>query len=100
MVVAAYDCGLALEAILSAKKQNKLRLFHSIITHIYDNHIQFEVSLHFWWIWPSVRRGELIRRQRHELIRRQLGELRRRRAGLKPAARREQGPLLSAFFKI
>ena len=46
------------------------------------------------------RRGELMRRQRRELIRRQRGELRWRRAGHKAAARREQGPLLSAFFKI
>ena len=27
---------------------------HSIITHIYENHFKFEVSLHFWRIWPSV----------------------------------------------
>ena len=46
------------------------------------------------------RRGELMRRQRRKLIRRQRGELQRRRAGHKAAARREQGPLLSAFFKI
>jgi hypothetical protein len=29
--------------------------FHAIITHIYDNHIKFEVNLHFWQIWPTVR---------------------------------------------
>ena len=28
--------------------------FHAIITHIYDNHIKFEVSLDFWQIWPTV----------------------------------------------
>ena len=28
-----------------------------IITHIYDKHIKFEVSLHFWQIWPTVRAG-------------------------------------------
>ena len=22
---------------------------------VYGNHIMFEVSLHFWWIWPTVR---------------------------------------------
>ena len=27
------------------------------ITHINDNHIKFEVSLHFWGIWPTVGRG-------------------------------------------
>ena len=26
------------------------------INHINDNHIKFEVSLHFWQIWPTVRR--------------------------------------------
>ena len=36
---------------------HKLLPFHYIITHIYENHIKFEVSLHFWRIWPSVRRG-------------------------------------------
>ena len=28
--------------------------FHSIKNHIYENPIKFEVSLHFWRIWPSV----------------------------------------------
>ena len=28
-----------------------------IITHIHDNHIKFEVSLHFWQIWPTVWRA-------------------------------------------
>ena len=37
---------------------HKLQLYHSIITHIYDNHIIFEVSLHFWRIWPSVCRWD------------------------------------------
>ena len=27
------------------------------INHINDNHIKFEVSLHFWGIWPTVRRA-------------------------------------------
>jgi hypothetical protein len=27
----------------------------SEINHINENHIKFEVSLHFWGIWPSVR---------------------------------------------
>ena len=36
---------------------HKLLPFHSIITYIYENHIKFEVSLHFWRIWPSVRRA-------------------------------------------
>ena len=22
---------------------------------VYGNHIKLEVSLHFWWIWPTVR---------------------------------------------
>ena len=26
--------------------------------HKYENHIKFEVSLHFWPIWPTVRHGE------------------------------------------
>ena len=33
---------------------HKLLLFNSIIGHIYDNHIKFEVSLHVWEIWPTV----------------------------------------------
>ena len=36
----------------------KLLLFNAIIIHIYDNHIKFEVSLHFWRIWPTVRRRQ------------------------------------------
>ena len=28
--------------------------------HGYDIHIEFEVSLHFWPIWPTVRRGTVI----------------------------------------
>ena len=39
---------------------HKLLLFHAIITHIYDNHINFEVSLHFRWIWPNVWRLEAL----------------------------------------
>ena len=31
-----------------------------LICHIYDNYIKFEVSLHFWWIWPTVWRGVLL----------------------------------------
>ena len=32
--------------------------FHQICVnkHRHDNHIKFEVSLHFWPIWPTVRR--------------------------------------------
>ena len=48
-----------MEGIFSTKKLDsltpKLLLFHAIITHIYDNNIKFEVSLHFWRIWPTVR---------------------------------------------
>ena len=29
------------------------------INHINDNHIEFEVSLHFWGIWPTVRQQKL-----------------------------------------
>ena len=37
--------------------QNKFQLTNKIkITHINDNHINFEVSLHFLGIWPTVRR--------------------------------------------
>ena len=36
--------------------RNIVNKFHAIITHIYDYHIKFEVSLHFWRIWPTVRR--------------------------------------------
>ena len=38
---------------------NKLLLFNTVITHIYDNHIKFEVSLHFWRIWPTLRLNPL-----------------------------------------
>ena len=34
--------------------RNIVNKFHAIITHIYDNHIKFEVSLDFWQIWPTV----------------------------------------------
>ena len=47
-------------AIQQNKLTHKLLLFHAIITHIYDNHIMFEVSLHFWWIWPTVRRRVMV----------------------------------------
>ena len=26
-----------------------------MFSHTYENHIKFEVSLHFWQIWPTVR---------------------------------------------
>ena len=42
---------------------HKLLLFHAIITHIYDYHIKFEVSLHFWRIWPTVWRAWPARRE-------------------------------------
>ena len=32
------------------QQTNKTEINHSI-----DNHIKFEVSLHFWGIWPTVR---------------------------------------------
>ena len=31
-----------------------MTLFHDFITYIYDKYIKLEVSLHFWWIWPTV----------------------------------------------
>ena len=34
-----------------------------LISHIYDNHIKFEVSLHFWWIWPTVWYPKILRDQ-------------------------------------
>ena len=34
------------------QKANKTK-----INHINNNHIEFEVSLHFWGIWPAVCRG-------------------------------------------
>ena len=36
------------------QQTNKTEINHSI-----DNHIKFEVSLHFWGIWPTVRRAGL-----------------------------------------
>ena len=37
--------------------QNKLQQTNKTkINHINDNHIKFEVSLHFGGIWPTVRR--------------------------------------------
>ena len=37
--------------------QNKFQLTKKMkINHITDNHIKFEVSLHFLGIWPTVRR--------------------------------------------
>ena len=47
-----------------------------IITHIYDKHMKFEVSLHFWQIWPTVRPGPpnndsnnvFIKKSRHLVI--------------------------------
>ena len=61
IVDANYDCWLTLAEIFSAKKldslTHKLLLFHALITHINDNHIKFEVTLHFWRIWPTVRRS-------------------------------------------
>ena len=36
--------------------QNKFQqVSKTEINHINDNHIKFEVSLHFWGIWPTVR---------------------------------------------
>ena len=38
-----------------ANVQNKFQQTNKTkINHINDNHIKFEVSLHFWWIWPTV----------------------------------------------
>ena len=52
------------EGTLSAKKldslTHKLLLGHAIITHIYDNHVKFEVSQHFWRKEPSVQRTATI----------------------------------------
>ena len=64
-MIADYECCLTLEGIFSTTKKldgltHKLLLFHTIIGHVYVNHIKFEVSLYFWRIWPTVRRsGEL-----------------------------------------
>ena len=56
--VADYHFCLTLEGMLSAKKLDKNSQItivpHANLTHIYDNHIKFKVSLHFWWIWPTV----------------------------------------------
>ena len=30
------------------------------INHINDNHIKFEVSLHFWGIWTTVRHPQAL----------------------------------------
>ena len=38
-----------------------------IITHIYENHIKFEVSLHFWQIWPTVGRVNRLHLQPLEI---------------------------------
>ena len=38
----------------SYKHLNAKTIIEIIITHIHDNHIKFEVSLHFWQIWPTV----------------------------------------------
>ena len=44
-------------AILQNKLTHKLLLFHAIKPLIYNNLIKFEVSLHFWRIWPTVSRS-------------------------------------------
>ena len=38
------------------KKANKTK-----IIYISDNHIEYEVSLHFWGVWPTVRRWPRIK---------------------------------------
>jgi hypothetical protein len=41
--------------------QNKFQQANKTkINHINDNHIKFEVSLHFLGIWPTVRRSALL----------------------------------------
>ena len=41
--------------------QNKIQQTNETkINHINDNHIKFEVSLNFGWIWPTVRRVRII----------------------------------------
>ena len=41
--------------------QNKFQQTNKTeINHIIDNHIKFEVSLHFWRIWPTVRQQRFI----------------------------------------
>ena len=43
--------------------QNKFQQTNKTeINHIIDKHIKFEVSLHFWGIWPTVRGGAHMRR--------------------------------------
>ena len=38
-----------------ANVQNKIQQTNKAeINHIIENHIKFEVSLHFWGIWPTV----------------------------------------------
>ena len=45
------------ESVVYQVLSHKLLSFHAIITPIYDNHINFEVSSHFWEIWPTVCRS-------------------------------------------
>ena len=38
--------------------QNKFQQTNKTeINHIIDNHIKFGVSLHFWWVWPTLWRA-------------------------------------------
>ena len=64
IALADNECHLTLEGILSAKKVDsiihKLLLFYAIMSQLYDNQIKFEVTLHFWLIWPTVRHSTHI----------------------------------------
>ena len=37
-----------------------MAIYAENITYIHDNHIKFEVSLHFGQIWPTVRRAGIV----------------------------------------
>ena len=49
----ARSVGHTYKAVYNNKQAKKTK-----IDHINDNHIKFEVSLHFLGIWPTVRRAQ------------------------------------------